>query len=477
MELRNTLLHKKHTPASFDPKLRDYQNQDVGFLTSLKAKGVFNQQRVGKTPVTLVCLREMKQNKNIIVAPGSVTFQWLQEYKKWHSDNVKVLTSKLSSKERKEIIKTFTGTLIMSYGILRNHIDDLLKQQYDAMVVDEAHRLRNYKNMRDPRTPKMAKAVIKLGKATPNRYALSGTPSPNKPENIFGILAFLFPDIFTSYWNFIDYYFEVKDIVINRDFDTIKQVTGFKNKNKERELQEFLETISIQRKRKEVMPWLTEIKHEVISLEPTPKQGKYLEELRETFEIEEEELTTLNILERMIRERQIAIEPKLLGLNTKGVKTEWIKEYVADYPEKSIIIVSTFTSYLNYLKKEILTDAVLLTGKVKDEQRGVIEEDFNNKKFNILLANLDVAKEGMKLYGADTMIFIDTSLTYTDNEQCMDRVLPTTEDIASEKDLQEILILVTNTQIDLYLQNMFKEKKSKTDIINDYKRFLLRPVR
>ena len=475
LAVRDKLISKKNLPASYDNRLRDYQNQDVGFLMSLKSKAVFNQQRTGKTPTTLTTMRLMNENNNLIICPGSIVYRWQEEFEKWHGGAVQVLDSRMPKKKRVKEIENFKGTLIMSYGIARNDLPQLLKRKPENIVVDEAHRLRNYKGMASPYSPKLAKAIIKLAQNTERHYALTGTPVPNKPENIYGILAFLFPNLFKSYWGFINYYFKVEDRIINAEMDTIKEIVDFKNKQKERELQEFLETISIQRKRKDVMKWLKEVEPTPIKIPATPKQLKYLKELREYFEIAEEELTTLNILERMLREQQVATEPKLLDLNAKGVKTNWIKEYISDYPEKSIIFVSKFTSYLKYLHKEHIKDAILLTGDTPNKKRQEIEMAFNNKEIQIILANIDVAKEGMTLYGADTMVFIDTSLTYTDNEQCMDRLLPTTEQIAAEKEDQEIILLRTDTPIENYLYQMLKLKKSKTDIINDYKRFLARP--
>lgn len=472
---RKEIIEQKNKPTSVSKNLRDYQNQDVGFLMLLKSKGVFNQQRTGKTPTTLVTMQKLKETHGLIICPKSIVYKWTEEYKKWHGGPVITLSSEIKKPERIKIIKEFKGTIVLTYGLTRIHKEDLEKRKIDAIIVDEAHRLRNYKGMRSKYSPQIAKAIIKLGRKAKGKYALTGTPAPNTPENIFGILAFLLPDLFTSYWGFIEYYFIVEDVVINANYDTVKQIKGFKNKQKERELQEFLELISIQRKRKDIMNWLTEIKPTLITIPPGKRQDKYLKELDEYFEIAEEDLVTVNGLEKMLRARQIAIEPKLLDLKAKGTKTPWLKDYIDDYPEKTIAIVSTFTSYLKYLKKNIFKDATLLIGATPDQKRDQIEKDVNKGKIKILLANLSVIKEGMTLHGLDTMIFIDTSLTYTDNEQAFDRLLPTTKEIASEKELQEIIILNTDTHIENYLYKMFELKKSKTEIINNYKKFLETP--
>ncbi len=466
---RDQLLSRKTDMTPVDDRLRPYQTQDVNFLLSIKNKANFNQQRVGKTPETLVTMKHLKEHNNaIIIAPGSTTYSWLYEYHYWVGEhNAIVVSSKIEKKKRAEIYKNFKGTIITTYGLVLNDIDLLLDRKIDTIVLDEAHRIRNYRNIRSNNTPQTTKAIIQLSRRAKTRYALSGTPAPNQQHNIYAILAFLFPTLFKAYWPFIEYYFTVEDQVINRDGDSIKKISDFKSESKEKELLEFLEIISIQRKRKEVMKWLTEVEPYKVIIPVSKKVHQYYETLRKYFEIPEAEVEAVNALDKMMKSRQLAVDPQLLGLPDKSAKTEWVKEYLKDYPDKSIIIVSTFTSYLKSLQEEI-PGSVLLIGATNNITRNKIQTDFNDKKIKIILANLDVTKEGMKLYGADTMIIIDRSLTYTDNEQVMDRLLPVTELLAKDKDPQEVIILLTDLFIEEYIDIALSNKKSATDIINDY---------
>lgn len=467
---RDQLLAKKTLMTPVDDRLRPYQTQDVNFLLSIKNKGNFNQQRVGKTPETLVTIKHLKEHKNaIIIAPGSTTYSWLKEFKKWtFCDDVVVVSSKITKPNRAKLYKNFKGTIIITYGLVLNDLDLLLARKIDTIILDEAHRIRNYRSMGSASTPKTTKAIITLSRAAKNRYALTGTPAPNEQHNIYGILAFLFPTLFKSYWAFIEYYFHISDKVINANYDTVKEIRGFKNKTKEAELTEFLETISIQRKRSDIMEWITEITPEKIILETSKKVKTMFEELSRYFEIAEADVEAINVLDKMIKSRQLAVAPELLGIKETSVKLEYIQEYMKDYPEKSIIIVSMFTSYLKIIQPQI-KGSVLIIGSTSDEDRNKIETDFNNKKTQVILANLDVIKEGMKLYGADTMFLLDRSLTYTDNEQVMDRLIPITEQIAKDKEPQEIIILLTDLYIETYIDESLNRKKQQTDIINDYR--------
>ena len=71
----------------------------------------------------------------------------------------------------------------------------------DSIILDEAHRIKN---------PKSAnfKSIKRLTNV-PIRYALTGTPSPNKAEEIWSILHFIDKTQWPSYWNFAKEYFKV----------------------------------------------------------------------------------------------------------------------------------------------------------------------------------------------------------------------------------------------------------------------------
>lgn len=459
----------KTKPTSVDSRLREYQNQDVGFLMSLKNKAIFNQQRTGKTPTSLVTMRELKETNAVFIVPNSTLYTWQTEYKKWINDNVTVINSEIPKKKRKEIIENFKGTIITTYGIATNDFEYFKKRKPETLLIDECHRLRNYKGMKSSSSPKLAKAIVKLGREVKQRYALSGTPAPNKAYHIYGTLAFLYPNLFKSYWGFVEYYFDIDEKIINRDLDTRKMVGGFRSKEKQKELQQFLEGISVQRKRVDVMKWVNEIEPRKILLPPTKKQIKYEEQMKEMYETEHVE--ALNDLDRLTKQRQIILNPEMLGLKDKGAKLKWVKDYLEDYPEKSIIFVSMFTSLLKRMKEEI-KGAELLIGDTSDANRERLEESFNKKETKILLANIDVAKEGMKLYGADTLVFLDRSLTVEDNNQMMDRLIPISEAIAKDKDPQDIIILQVDLYTEHYLDKMATDNATLTEIINNYGRTL-----
>lgn len=75
------------------------------------------------------------------------------------------------------------------------HFKKLKKKQGSnipyCVIVDEAHFLRNHQSQQ-------SKSIYVL-KDAPYKMALTGTPIVNRSPDIFGILKFLNPDIYSSY--------------------------------------------------------------------------------------------------------------------------------------------------------------------------------------------------------------------------------------------------------------------------------------
>lgn len=442
----------------------------VNFLvnTSLEGVAIFDEQRLGKTPTVLTALK-IKQATPLIVVPTSLLYPWKTEYLKWYNDDVVLITG---SKEQRKLLYKQKKAMIISYTTLSNDIDLIMKlKHFDYIVIDEAHRIRNLKHSKKFK-PKLATNLLKISRKIKNRIALTGTPASNYADDVFGILQFLYPDIFASYYNFSDYYFKQETCYVRtpNGVDTISKCTGQFKDNKADELLEFLDTISIQRKRSEVMTWLPKYDITPVTLPMSSEQQKAYDMLNNVFEYKD--TICLTTLELMLALRQLTMSPELLKCDTQGCKFKFITEYLEDYPEKSVIIVSTLVEPLKLLSKLLSPKQhEIVTGSTSAKNRDKIKNDFQNKKYNLLLANLDVIKEGFTLDTADTIIFLNSSYIYTDNIQCMDRLVPVSQENV-HKITQNIIILLAKDSIDEYIYDMvYNKKASSSDIVNNYKNY------
>lgn len=441
-------------------KLRPYQKNDVAILKGKISHGIFSEQRTGKTVTALVASDIQGAEKTLIICPASMIYDWKDEFEKWLHKPCIVYDGQRGD----EWINEWTHGLVISYDSLKStkaytgQAALIKKMKPDSVIVDEAHRLKG-------RTTARAKAVFKFNKV-PYRLALTGTPAPNELHDIWAILHFLRPHYFSSYWKFVDEFFLTTQRD-NRHGSTYKDV-GPIYPEKKKELNSIVAALSIQHKRKDVMPWLPdEEPPKLIRLPTTKLQQKYLSELEEYYETED--IITYGELDRLIRYRQICNAPELLGLKGKSPKIEWLKKYIADYPDKPIIVFSKFKQMLYLIKKEIAPSLSLYCGDTIKKNRQQLKNDFQSGKINILLIQTDAGKEGLTLDRAEAVIFVDVYPPASDFNQAKDRIVPTSKDKADIP--KHVITLAMRDTYDEEIYMAVQHNLSVTDLVNDYKKY------
>jgi SNF2 family DNA or RNA helicase len=325
---------------------------------------------------------------------------------------------------------------------------------FDGMLVDEGHFLNGYKSAQ-------SKAVYRIGKKANKRMVLTGTPVRNEGSQIYGILHFLYPSRFSSYWSFVERYFKTWDSPWG-----VREVSGYKRKE---ELQEILDLISVQRKRSEVMSWIPPKQYQTIALQMDSKQRKAYDEMLHLFTVEEADLDASSVLAQLTRLRQICLAPELLNIAAPSAKEQFILEWLENNPNEQVIIFSNFSSYLKKLREKIndkLIPNSLIIGEVSKEERQNEVNRFQEGKSLVMLANIQAAGVGLTLDKASTVIFLDRAYTPSENAQAEDRIVPTTEN--SNQDCM-IIDVVCEKSIDEHINDILSKKKSVIEVVNNYK--------
>lgn len=444
-------------------ELRPYQKQDVAFVTSIPAAGIFNEQRTGKTPTALSAIVAKGCKKTLIVCPASAIYMWVEEFIAWTGRPCVACTG--TFKKRTKLVEAWNyGGLVISYDTLKdkgNKLGDvgaIRLADPDSVILDEAHRIRG-------RTTETAKAVFYLN-SIPYKLALTGTPTPGRAYEIWPILHFLYPNKFRGFTAFRDEYF-FTSLQLNPNTGRPYMDIGGPKPIGEKYIQYVLSKMSVNRKRKEVMPWLPDKDYITVRLPKTPSQEKYLSELLEFFETED--VITKGVLDRLIRYRQICLDPELLNLKGESPKTEWILQYIKDYPERSIIIFSKFTSYLNKLH-ELIKDSREIVGATSVGLRHKVCQEFQAGKIKVLLINIDAGKEALTLDRGEAIIFTDRYPPVGDLLQAEDRFVATTKEKADK--LHLIYNLVIKDSYDEEINSLIATRATEVDIINNFSKYV-----
>lgn len=174
--------HALRTPRErlrdLEQKLRPYQREGVDFLVDKKRAFLGDGMGLGKTLQALLALERLGAWPAVVVCPASVKLSWKAELLKWMPwRSVQVLQA------GKDLVED-ADVLVLNPELLFSLIDQLLLIEPAAVVMDEAHVFKNPKAQR-------TQLVGDLVEGVPIRFALSGTPIPNRRPDLIQQLRLL----------------------------------------------------------------------------------------------------------------------------------------------------------------------------------------------------------------------------------------------------------------------------------------------
>ncbi|KAG1746247.1 SNF2 family N-terminal domain-containing protein [Suillus occidentalis] len=193
----------EESPSYINGTMRTYQLQGLNWMVSLHHNGLngilADEMGLGKTLQTISFLSYLKHYRDtagphLIVVPKSTLQNWAREFQQWTPDvNVVVLTG--SKEERAEIIANRLipqdfDVCVTSYEICLIEKSALKKFSFEYIVIDEAHRIKNV----DSILAQIVRAFMSRG-----RLLITGTPLQNNLKELFALLNFICPEIFSDY--------------------------------------------------------------------------------------------------------------------------------------------------------------------------------------------------------------------------------------------------------------------------------------
>ncbi|CAA3021981.1 ATP-dependent DNA helicase DDM1 isoform X1 [Olea europaea subsp. europaea] len=190
-------------------KLKSYQIKGVKWMISLWQNGLngilADQMGLGKTIQTIAFLAHLKGNgldgPYMIIAPLSTLSNWMSEIARF-APSLHAIIYHGDKKDRDEIRRKHMPKtigpkfpiVITSYEIALSDARRYLRHyNWKYVVVDEGHRLKNSKC-------KLVKELKQL--PIENKLLLTGTPLQNNLAELWSLLNFILPDIFSSHEEF-----------------------------------------------------------------------------------------------------------------------------------------------------------------------------------------------------------------------------------------------------------------------------------
>ncbi len=404
-------------PTKVDPMpgfaatLRPYQEHGLAWLDHLHSLGMSgvlaDDMGLGKTVQTLAFIHRRrhlapKAAPCLIVAPTSVTVNWLAELRRFTPD-LRVLTHRGQSRSLTAGQMTSVDVVVTSYPILQRDELQFSRRDWDVVVFDEAQSIKNPK----AKTYQAAQAL-----KAHMRLALTGTPMENHLGELWALFNLLLPGLLGDLESF------------NRIFrHPIEQRSVTQQMTK---LRERIRPFLLRRTREAVLGDLPEKTEYTRWIELDPGQADLYESLRTAIHddirhvIDKKGLgqSTIHILDALLKLRQVCCDPRLVKLadsnalisEAGSAKFEWLMAHVPELLEegRQVLVFSQFASMLALIAEGLASqgiDFVTLTGDTRDRETPV--ERFQSGAVRVFLISLKAGGVGLNLTAADTIIHYD----------------------------------------------------------------------
>ena len=499
LELRNEtdLDRRIH---GFDERLRPYQTQASSFLSTAGQAILADSMRVGKTPESISALRFLDARPALIVVPTSTRYQWLDEVSTWWPEATPINIRGSATERRKAIAEIAEGRAdvgIIGWEALRLHTrlegfgsvvaiarceahggdgsvteakceahpKELNEIAFRAVVADEAHRAAH------PRT-KQARALWAVGWKAEYRFALTGTPVLDSPEDLWALMHWISPDEAPQKTLWIDRY-----CLTGMNLWGL-EILGLREDTKA-ELFSYVDPRFLRRTREMVMPWLPEKIYVERTVELGAKQRKAYNEMRDEMlaELDNGEQTYVtNSLSKLTRLRQFASayahinEDGDLKLTAPSCKVEAMIEIAEELGGKPAVVFAE-SKQLIVLAGAALTkhgyEVGYVTGDVTDDERAGFVTAFQRGELQFLLVTLGAGGEGLTLDRADVVIFLQRSFSMAKNRQAEDRIVGQTSGPGLE-----VIDIVARDTIEARVQEVLGDKERiSEEILRDRSTF------
>lgn len=479
------------------PALRPFQRAGVAFLATAGQALLADEMGLGKSAQAIAALEVIGDDAYpaLIVCPSSMKLTWQEEFAKWAPHRATVVIDGSLANKRKAVALLADGkaavgivnyealapkgskgglTRLEGYGPVamsdyEREPKELNAIELRSIVADEAHKLKN------PRAT-TTRALWWLGKSVRYRFALTGTPIANSPEDTWTLMRFVSPPDFPAKTRFIERYALEEYNVFG-----FKKVTGLKSETRE-ELFKIIDPRFIRRTKEMVLPELPPKMYSTRYVEMGAKQKKAYEEIRKEMmaQLESGTLIASSPLTKMTRLLQFAsafgdmgapayevwadgarvvfgtgtqfdnyeaaclaagqvpgawvkdITPLLL--TEPSCKVDALEEILTEIGDQRVLVFAESVQLIELAAARLVASGAKkdgplegirigqITGRVAEHERQENVHRFNAGALDALLVTLGAGGEGLSFPGCSTGVFLQRSFNFVKNAQAEDRI-------------------------------------------------------
>lgn len=450
--------------------LTNYQRVAVDHMIRHRKVLLGDEMGLGKTLIALSTVEEYKLRNGIqagpvlIIAPASVKGSWLREIKRWLPEGTPVVVvdgktpakrhEQLSSgieqnayvicnweqlrvkkEKRKRTIRRKDGSTAERTDTVTVPKEPLFSTtEWLAVVADEVHRAKN-RDAQQTQGLWLLKGQLMLG--------LTGTAVQNSPDELWSILAWLFPDDYhergnahrpgaLAYWPFYMTFCDHYELYGRKMVVGVKNADQLRFRLKDRMVRRTAAVLGLKGRKRffypvELLPYQRKLYDEATEKMWLQVQADAAAGDKTAQNVVQAILSGGNVLQipngaaRMVRQRQILETPALIGGEDKSAILDDLEDKFGDSKPDQWIFFCAFKGtceiFRERLEKKFKINVGVYTGDVAPEDRTKLEDDFQVGRIDAMIGTIDAMREGITLTAAHEMGFVSRALVPAWNEQ------------------------------------------------------------
>lgn len=380
----------------------EHQKESIQKLVENKKFILADDMGLGKTTSTIIASLESGSKKVLIICPATLKINWKREIENYSDKSVYIAEGKNFS--------TDADFVIINYDIIKNFHDtkkkgesQILDANFDLVVVDEAHYIKNA-------TAQRTKLINDLVKKVDRLWLLTGTPMTSRPIDYFNLLSLIESPVAKNWMAYAIRY--CQGYQFNVGGRKVWNVMGASNLE---ELRDRTAGLTLRRLKENVLDLPDKIITPVYLRLKSKMYEEIMGEYYDWYDKNPEESKSLTVqFTKLTKIRQVIADEKVS-------QTIELAENIVEQGKK-VIIFCNFTDSLNKICEHFGKSAVKINGSMsKPERQHSVDSFQENDKIKVLVGNIKAAGVGITLTAAEAVIMNDLSFLPSDHAQAEDR--------------------------------------------------------
>lgn len=410
-------------PNTVNATLRPYQQKGFEWMVLLSEINagacLADDMGLGKTMQTISFLcyqfEKLKNTKFLVVCPASLIFNWKKEIETF-APTLKAHVYQGSDRNFDNFINSDEEVLICSYATARNDLDQLRRINWNVLVLDESHNIKNLQAL----TTKAVHQII-----AEHHLVLSGTPIINNTFDLYAQFELILPGLLGSQEFFRNEY--------------AKPIDRLKNPLKIQALNKLTSPFILRRTKQQVAKDLPDKVENILYCQMEEAQQEAYDTVKKQItdsvflNIQKDGLnkSKLSILQGMLKLRQVCSAPSLIKTedfsHAPSVKINMLMdELTNNLGNHKVLVFSQFTSMLHLIADELKANKIPylhFDGSTPAEKRMDMVNQFQKEdgKERVFLISLKAGNTGITLTQADYVFLVDPWWNEAVQRQAIDR--------------------------------------------------------